>query len=85
MPYTIPTQAITVINLHRLEVCGVGWKLSEEIPKERGRVLSEVLILHVVSELHHPDTIFSLHFLAYSNNIKIENYPLSVSKDLALK
>ena len=45
----------------------MGWKLSEELPKGRGRVPFEVLmILYVVfvaTELH-PDTVSFQHFLA---------------------
>ena len=44
------------------------WKLSEELPKERGRnhLNKDLMILYVVfvaTELH-PDTIFFQHFLA---------------------
>ena len=46
----------------------MGWKLSQELPKRRGRnhLNKNLMILYVVfvaTELH-PDTIFIQHFFA---------------------
>ena len=56
----------------------MGWKIFEELPKERGRKPSAVSVIlyavFVATELH-PDIISFQHFLP-SNDVKIKNYSL---------
>ena len=62
-------------------MCGVGRKFFEELPKGRGRVLSQVF---VATELH-PDTYCSI--FSPSNNIKnlkLSTFIKSVKKGLGL-